>query len=115
MQSRFLVCALLLLTEYHPIEIYYIIMFIFRTKFAGLNLDKSQHYHLGLSDEAQEGHWRYVDGSVVNRGTVGFNGGEPNGERSENFGSMWHGTYKINDIPNMVSPFICEFKGTYFT
>ena len=77
-------------------------------------MDKSQHYHLGFSDEAKEGHWRYVDGREVNQATVGFNGGEPNGRRSENFASMWYGTYKINDVPNnFQTPYICEFVGKY--
>jgi len=84
------------------------------TKFAGLNLDKSLSYHLGLSDEAQEGDWLYVDGRKVNKGTVGFNSGEPNGKRRENFGSLWHGSSTINDIPNLENPFICEFIKGYF-
>ena len=59
---------------------------------------------LGMTDEARERRWKWIDGSVVDQDTLGWDHNEPNGGRGENCAISWFRSnpnflYTLNDLP----------------
>ena len=65
---------------------------------------------IGLTDEAEEGIWRYTDGRLATIYT-NWNGGEPNNSGGEDYAEMYMSSGKWNDLNGSQSyPFIIEFN-----
>ena len=57
-------------------------------------------YWVGLTDEAKEGEWRWVNGELAMRNQTSWRNGEPNNAKNnENCGLFYSSDALINDVP----------------
>ena len=57
--------------------------------------EQSNHLHLGMTDEQQEGEWQWIDGSPV--ALTNWEIGEPNNQGDEDYGMIYFPSAKWND------------------